>query len=354
MGLEQTRKLVWDTLITKGYYIETEADWLQVKDMILSWFVDVKAAESEDTFYKAYKDNRLTLRCILEERHTGHYTPPSIAPKGKGELVKNEAGIKTMQGIAGMKERMTHTNFFGHGGKLRQEKAKYSKGLFDVSACLMDGSRLLEIGADQTQMYRTSGNTTYIFMPVPQEEDMLNYCLMHDMATSPLNKSQGFKKFLEYMKSRLTRIKYAFEKDAGALFVNFAPEGELYPKIKYGFGLKYMPRWSTPEQIRKRRVDALLYTTILKGTNRNEIIVAFRQHGLLVKQPSAFPVYAKAVFVKTSTPNEPDHKGFVVIDDQYRPTGKIIRLSGEMCPGTEQDFGTGASIANHSPVKTKD
>jgi hypothetical protein len=352
MGLDESRRVVWDALIKQGYYIETESDWLEAKDMLLSWFVDVKAAESDDTFHEAFKDDRMTLRCILEERHTGHYVPEKIAPKGRGQLQDNVAGIRQMQGIAGMKERMTHTNYFGHGGKLREEKAKYTKGLFDVSACLLDGERTLEIGADQNQMYRTSGNTTYVFMPVPREEDMLNYCLIHDMAKSPLNKSQGFKIFVEYMKSRLSRIKYAFEGDAGAIFVNFAPEGELYPKIKYGFG-NIMKRWSTPEQIRKRRVDSLLYTTILKGTNRNEIIVAYRQHGLLAKQPSAFPVYAKGVFVKTSNPNEPDHKGFVVIDDQYRPTGKIIDLDGAMWNGTEDYFGPGASIANHSPPKTK-
>jgi len=348
--LEQSRKLVWDTLIKPGYYIEKESDWLQVEDMVLDWFVDVKAAESDDDFYKAYKDNRLTLRCILEERHTGHYQPDTIAPKGSGSLQDNTKGIKTMQGIAGMKERMTYTNYFGHGGKLREEKAKYTKGLFDVSACLVDGGRDLQIGADKNQMYRTSGNTTYVFMPVPREEDMLNYCLIHDMAKSPLNTSKGFKTFVAYMKSRLTRIKYAFEGDAGAIFVNFEPNGELYPKIKYGFG-KVLKRWSTPEQIEKRRMDSLLYTSILKGTNRNEIIVSYRQHGLLSKQPSVFPVYAKGVFVKTKDPNEPEHKGFVVITDEYQPTGKIIRVNGQICNGTEKDFGSGASIANHSPAK---
>jgi len=126
----------------------------------------------------------------------------------------------------------------------------------------------------------------------------------------------------------------------------------LRPKIKYGFG-NLMKRTVSDEEVRRRRVKALTYESVMNGANRNEIIVSYRQHGLLASQPSAFPAYAKGVFVKTTKENEPQHKGFVVIGANMLPTGTIIDLQGRTRLGTEKDFGPGASVGNHSPPKKK-
>ncbi len=138
---------------------------------------------------------------------------------------------------------------------------------------------------------------------------------------------------------------------AGAIFVlKTAPDGEAQPKLKYGFG-KLLKRSASDEEVRKRRIKALTYKTALNGTNRNEII-SYQQHGLLAMQRSAFPVYAKGVFVKTRDPNKPDHKGVVVIGADMQLSGKIINLSGRMSDGSETSFGSDASVTNHSPPKT--
>ena len=129
-----------------------------------------------------------------------------------------------------------------------------------------------------------------------------------------------------------------------------APDGEVQPKLKYGFG-KLLQRAASDEEVRKRRIKALTYKTVLNGTNRNEII-SYQQHGLLAMQRSAFPVYAKGVFVKTRDPNKPDHKGVVVIGADMQLSGKIINLSGRMSDGSETSFGSDASVTNHSPPKT--
>ena len=370
MGLDESRQRMWEILIEKGYVIETEEDWLKVEDIVRSWFADVKVEESAETFHGAFKDSRMTVRAILQERHAGHYAPEKLEHKTKGMAEnknwqyvgggqqvllpaipssKVEAGqVRTMQGIPGMKERMDSSNFFGVGAWANEKQVK---GLHNVSAVLLNGKGTLKIGDSPNQMYRTSGNTTWIFMPVPREEDMLNYCLLLTLAKTPLNRSQGLKSFADYMKSRLTRIKLAFEGDAGSTFKNTAPEGELVPKVKYGFGLKLSVK-SSDEVIRQRKLDALIYKTILEGGKRNEIIVAYRQHGLLAKQPSDFPVYAKGAFIKTSDPNKPIHVGFVVVGEDLLPTGKIIGLDGVMSQGTERDLSPDASILNHSPAKT--
>ncbi len=349
MGLSESRRELADLLVERAVALRTDEEWADVEDYAYRWFADLKVAESADTFEDAFGDNRMTLRCILEERHIGHYTPTHVALR-EGEMWKNTEGtIKTMQGIPGMQARMTADNFFGVGARDRE---KYRQGLFDVSAVLLDGHRSLEIGADANQMYRTSGNTTYIFMPVPKQQDMIAYFMLNSLARAPGNQSLGLKTFAAYMKSRLTRIKLAFEGDAGAIFVlKLAPDGEIQPKIKYGFG-KLLKRTASPEEVRRRRIQALTYKTVLNGANRNEIIVSYRQHGLLARQPSTFPLYAKGVFVKSNDPNKPTHNGFVVIGADMQPTGKIINLQGQMGDGNERSFGPGASVANHSPPKT--
>jgi hypothetical protein len=344
MGLTESRAALWTLMFDDGAPLHTEAEWKDVEDVVLRWFVDVKAEESDDTFAEAFRDHRMTVRAILQERHTGHYVPEHVMTRT--EMQGNPTGaIKTMQGIPGMRERMTASNFFGDGARAR---LKYEKGLHDVSAVLLDGRRSLEIGGDANQMYRTSGDTTYIFMPLPQTEDMILSFLLIDRAKA--SESPGLKVFVAYMKSRLTRIKLAFEGDAGAIFVNFAAAGELQPKVKYGFGNK-LSRKSSPEVIHARKLKSQEYTTVLKGNNRNEIIVAYRQHGLLSMQPSTFPMYARGVFVKTTDPNAPLHKGFAIVNEDRQPTGMLLNLEGELFPGQPTDFGANASMEHHSPPK---
>jgi len=114
-----------------------------------------------------------------------------------------------------------------------------------------------------------------------------------------------------------------------------------------------MKRTVSDEEVRRRRVKALTYESVLNGANRNEIIVSYRQHGLLASQPSAIPVYAKGVFVKSTKENEPQHRGFVVIGANMLPAGTIIDLQRRTRLGTEKDSGPGASVGNHSPPKKK-
>lgn len=346
MALEMSRRQMTELLFEEAIEIRSETDWQQVEDLVLTWFIDLKAAESNEEFYPAFTQSRMTVRCILEERHTGYYEPEKVMHLTKG-IQENSFDLKTKQGIEGTKDRMKYENFFGDG---KRQRKKYTDGLFDVSAVLLDGTRSLKIGEPPNQMYRTSGNTTYIFMPVPTEDDMFIYFMLLHLAKSSHNTSMGLRVFASYMKSRLTRIKLAFDGDAGAIFVNVATEGELLPKIRYGYGNK-MKRSSTPEQVFQRKLDALTYKSVLNGGNRNEIILAYRQHGLLACQPSAFPLYAKGAFVKTNNPNSPDHCGFVVVDDNYIPTGKVIELNGILRDGTADSLSPGASINHHSPKK---
>lgn len=342
MSLDSARRDMTTLLFDKAYQIRTEEDWKGIEDYATRWFAALKVEETYETFNDAFKDNRMTIRAILQTRQAGHYKE-KVPIKG----IESEGGkreIKTMQGIPGVQARMNDANLFGQGKDSRQ---KYEQGLFDVSAILLDGSRTLKLGGegptDKNQMYRTTGDTIYVFMPVTRQEDMVVFSMLSVQAKYQQPGSPGLKMFVQYMKSRLTRIKLAFEGDAGCKFLDFAPEGDLQPKFRYGFG-KIMKANAPPEEVRRRKIDANLYKSVLLGTNRNEIVLAYRQHGTRASG-SSFPIYAKGVFA----PNDISktgacgacgtQKGFVVITAAGVATNDIIDLKGLMRPGTANDLG---------------
>jgi hypothetical protein len=366
MSLEACRGAVQELLVGKSACsFKTEAEWKRAEDTVKRWFASVKVAESDDTFAAAFTDSRMTMRAILDGRQTGYYTE-QVPIRGQ-QAAGGVRWIKTMQGVPGIKERMTPDNFYGVG---KLDRAKYEKGLFDQSAVLLNPKLNLAIGgvektaappapvvvpahgapppppppmAKQTnQIYRTTGNTTYIFMPVVREEDLLVFHTLNMLAKS--TKTQGLAEFVMYMKSRLTRIKLVFEGDAGAKFLDFAPAGDALPKFRYGFG-NLLPGDASLEEIQMRRLKATEYKQALRGMKRNEIIIAYRQHGMLARQPSTFPVYAKGVFAQNARdPNDPIHKGYLVVGEDMTPTGQILTLKGEMKPGTAASLGGSTNL----------
>jgi hypothetical protein len=305
-----------------------------VESLVWRWFGDVKEEESRETWASAFWDSRMTVRNILEDRRTGYYSNGGAMVDIRRSGAQNAERprgfyIRTMQGIAGVQERMNIRNY---GALAKMERRKYEKGLWDVSACLLDPTKQIKIGGEGTQMYRTTGDTIYVFMPVTREEDMRVFFKLHTLAKSRQTGSERFKQFVEIMKSRLTRIRFAFEGDAGAKFLDFAAEGALYPKFKYGFG-NIMKETESDEEIRQRKIDALTYKTILRAGKRNEIVLAYRQHGL-PSMGTAFPMYAKRV-----SRGYNDHKGFVIVDENLNPTGQVINLEGQMFAGTAERLG---------------
>jgi hypothetical protein len=63
--------------------------------------------------------------------------------------------------------------------------------------------------------------------------------------------------------------------------------------------------------------------TVLRGANRNEIVIAYRQHDLK-SAPSRFPMFAKHVFDGEA------HTHNKVIDRNGTATGQIITLKGQL------------------------
>ena len=326
-----------DGIDERRWSVGDDALWMYVN----RWFMFVKMAEQDDTFKKAWDDNRLTVRAILDTRKTGTYVQPTLParkyPRGVPSNVKMH-DVNVLQGIAGLKERMDPMNWLG-GQPGRT--AKYTKGLHDNSACLMNNDMPLLLGASEddnsTQMYRTSGDTLYVWMPLAPEEDMVIFGGLCDLAKSGGTTSHGFKSYVDFMRRRFTRVKFTFEGDAGCGFRDFSEENSPFPRIKYGYG-NFLKVNETPKQVRARKVKAREYTTLIKDfKGRNEIVVAYRQHGWPGGGGSKFPMYAKGVF--TARGGEGKHLGFVVVDDGEQPTGDIINLKGQVSAGNAGNFG---------------
>ncbi|MEP7381649.1 MAG: hypothetical protein ABI910_08175 [Gemmatimonadota bacterium] len=369
MTLEICRREM-DRLLTSdnASSLATEEAWTTVADIAKRWFAFVKVAESYDTWEKALGEERMTMRGIHSERQIGTYVAPVARVDGRSQ--ENRHDVRNLQGVAGMRERMNSANFSGAGKVMRE---KYAKGLWDASAVLVNPRVSLRIGGGAmpaaaaqraaipqaapprpaasggppppppppaaglayNQIYRLSGDATYVFMPVPDEADMrIFYLLTHVSKTST---SPGFKQWVTYMKSRFTRITFTFGGDGGTTYTDFAPAGELQPKIKFGFG-KQLSGTLSKAEIHQRRLVDTQYKQVLTSGTRHEIVIAYRQHGLLAQQPSRFPVWAKGVFA----PNAHGpliHRGYAVVDEAMQPVGRVIDLRGTLHDGTAETLG---------------
>jgi hypothetical protein len=165
MSLKTTRDEMWSLLFgSNARTLRTDEDWMAVQDFADRWFSAVKAAETEDKFHDVYKDNRMTIRGIKEDRQTGYYREPvPIRGYESGGGVRE---VKQMQGVGGLIERMKASNW-GESGKA--SRTKYEKGLHDVSAVLLNGARSLRIGGRRTKCTGLAG-IRHIFLCLYQEK----------------------------------------------------------------------------------------------------------------------------------------------------------------------------------------
>lgn len=345
MALPESRRVLSD-LIAGPHPVpfHTDKDWDEVADAVWTWFVDLKHWESQDTFNDAFAQSRMTIRAIQVGRQSPLYEPdnpnskefytePVTKVKGVKGVEGKDRQIKQMQGVPGVQERMNPNNFMLQGPEIRT--LKNEKGLHDTSAGLLNPRRPLRIGGPtkpgegKAQLHRYSGRALWVFMPVPNEEDLTLFYQMNELSKKP-GTGLAIKAAMRVMGSRLTRIKVAFENDAGLCFLDVAPEGDAYGKFRYGHtglnkakGMKTGTQL-TDQEIAERKLAARRYKTVLGDDNENEIVVAYRQHGLSTI-PSRFPVYA---FYNDD--GTPDRRLTVVRAEagKYTETGQHISESG--------------------------
>jgi len=221
--------------------------------------------------------------------------------------------------------RMNPENLWARGTQAGKDwSGKYEHGLHDMNASLLNPRRpwyQLQAGdrrigqnglvASQYGQMKPYIGGLYVFMPLPQEADLETFFILNGLAKDPAS-PQAFKDSMRWRGHRLTRIKYAQERDMAIKYWDVGSlQGPGRVKITMGgYGGKADYK-KNPEDtvyatansadIAKRRQLATQYRSILKDepdAEYNEVIITYRSHGN-PNRGSRFPVYATMAKSKT-------------------------------------------------------
>lgn len=224
-------------------------------DFATQWFDFYKKWEGDETWERAFLDNRMTVRIA------------SAAAKKfdvKGHPVMLNA---TVQGAL---ETQDPAVFL--------EKRKNDAGLHDVAAVLLRGSiqfkheKSLKIS---TQAFTKMGE--FIFMPIPLEEDLQLFYELNAAANQ--DKEGDLKKFVVQTRAKMTRLKYGDPNDMMAGFGIVKKDGE--EKVRYG--VASLRTVDFPKHTLEQRTrNALFYKSLIlpipPGEGNNEVTMKVRHH----------------------------------------------------------------------------
>ncbi|WNZ54778.1 hypothetical protein QT397_18100 [Microbulbifer sp. MKSA007] len=254
------------------------------------WWREFKKWESKDTVSKAFHESRLSIRVYnncdgsdSSSKWQTIYESTMATPFG-------ESGKKSYDHIydvsgQGVLARTMPSFFYNGPGS---QSLKYRYGLHDLSASLLTREKPI---SEQLFLALDRGKhgAVAVFMPLPEPEDMhLLHVVDHIVKKYP--ESSLCPLFREY-RSKMTRIKLAYENDIGAQMIAFdRPSSSHKPgvKLKYGLGNRIKEkgligtRPVTPEDREQLAENAFHYKDILTSEKRakyNEITIAYRQHG---------------------------------------------------------------------------
>ncbi|MGH9606353.1 MAG: hypothetical protein ACRD3N_11725 [Terracidiphilus sp.] len=346
MSLEKYRMILLDRL-RLGTAFKASNVPLTLKAME-NWWTFYKAWEGQDTFLKAFREGRMTVRQIpipkyepgaeidwedensiekakYQNRPVNQIKPFDVtygnyngkasettfgAWRGRQEGVPYERERYRVGTIA-LKDRMNPAKFGIDGG----ERLKYKHGLHDLSVSLC----VPTIPALDKQVRWKWGELAVritVFMPLGKEEDMYLFFLLNAAAKKERAASPQAYEEVAYMRRRMTRIKLADSVDIGAGLRDVSSPGSDVPKFRYGVKEDLVNGQLTGID-RERQQKALAYTSILpktakpsnidtspttpmgrsmpkpvanKGatTSCNEIVVAYREH-----EGDRFPIFTK-------------------------------------------------------------
>ncbi len=258
-------------------------------ESVVEWFQAYKTWEAGDTVGKAFHSCRLTIRTYIKPGETGSKWNLKYA----ANQTKDSSGTKEWEGwpqdVSG-KAVIARTNPLNFAPGPSQ---KYSLGLHDLSASLLDPHRNISEQLYHALNREDKDGSYAIFMPLPIEGDLQLFDRLNRMAKRIREDRPRLYELIQIYRSRMTRIKQAYEYDIGAGF-SATPrkkpaEGKPDVAFKYGVGstIKVIGKGLTrPEEgvndAPTLMANALSYKKILlesatKG-KYNEITIAYRQH----------------------------------------------------------------------------
>ncbi|MDT8914949.1 hypothetical protein [Amycolatopsis sp. PS_44_ISF1] len=283
--------------------------WSARAGRIKAWWKAVKAAEKEETWSSAFGANRMSARQIgSTQTMGGEFT---VRNKHARTDARRDRTIFLDRGATGIGERMKPGNFHDPETGASQ---KNEKGLHDLSASLLDGTKTPSSILAQLKPYK---NSIVVFMPVPAEEDLQ---IFHAIA----NLEAPDAKALGDMRSKLTRVKYAQGSDMHTTLFDVSASPDEPAQIRYGVTGRAHRKgeeetMADETDLAARRTNALEHSVILKDgavQKVNEIVMAYRSH-----DSARFPLFARW---------NADKKQFDVIDPdhEWAGTGAYITDAG--------------------------
>jgi hypothetical protein len=330
MSLDLTRPPLRGFLLENSQTkLASVSEWQKLEELTQAWFTDLKDWESDDTFNAAYQGERMTVRAISGgHQKADSFRTIDVSPIDKDGNTPKTAPLSTVglrSGKDGIQMRMDPANLWKRGTQVGKNwSGKYEHGLHDMNASLLNPRRpwyqlkagdgrigqngLVESQYGQMKPYIGG---LYVFMPLPQEADLEIFFILNGLAKTTAS-PEWFKDSMRWRGQRLTRIKFAQERD---MAVKYWDVGSLQGlgRVKITMGgvggladyktnpedTKYAP--ATSVDIAKRRELVTRYRTILKDgadAQYNEVIIAYRSHGN-PNRGSRFPVYATMASSKT-------------------------------------------------------
>jgi hypothetical protein len=292
-----------------GYHRGNLLFWLQTDDcfssvsnygetmrLIKQWWEAYKSWERNDTFLKAFRDERLsvTQRPWVAKEVPGK-TMDLIATSQKdprGAKISHGRNLHYDSSVSGFQNRLKPENFkrIGNDGPHQVRRMKYELGLHDISASLLDPAKptITEQLRWKPEAMGKGLDWAVVFMPLPEVEDLATLELLKYLAKPLKDKAPTVYRAVSFMKNRMTRVKFAQETDMGAGFLETGSAED--PHLRYGatdFQTEKRGTLSVPVYMagisQVRRSKAREYKMILAkqrelGSLSNEIVVAYRQN----------------------------------------------------------------------------
>jgi hypothetical protein len=249
MGLQAAR----DKAFEQFFFAKDVGDAKTAVSWFQSWFDELKKWEAEETFERAFRENRMCVRSAPID--AAAQKKQSFTPQG----VRKADDVPIRAGIPHVPHFLKPDNFL--------QKKKNELGLHDVSAVLLYGDRKISM-----QVFPKAERQP-LFIPIPHEKDLLLFYCIETLAKS--DKAGAVYEFYRNARARMTRIKYGSEDDMKTTFLRIAQD-----KVRYGDAHETAGPVSA-EILQKRRTDALFYQSrVLTGKigDNNEVTLKIRQH----------------------------------------------------------------------------
>jgi hypothetical protein len=192
MTLETARIALWETILHQRGEAQTLRD-------IGLWWAEYKNWEAQDRFCTAISEGRMTMRQAPESRTYGEYLgrhsgidftalSKTAPPKAQTTPYPSE---RYRVGLDSITERLNPDNF----ARTQTERAKYTRGLHDLSGTLMTPH--IRLITDQVR-WKSEGvklDGLYVFMPLAKPEDNALFNILNakskELQTPPSIRGKG-------------------------------------------------------------------------------------------------------------------------------------------------------------------